>query len=110
MSIASIGGGSTASGTQLQTTASNVANRAPGAGGHHHHHGGAGGGGIDSLLATDDTSSTDATDAAGPSAATPVTDDSGLSFADQLSAATSTSSLLSALTDPAASQDINNIA
>jgi hypothetical protein len=99
--------GSPATGTQLQTIASNIANRTPGADGHHHHHGGGGGGGggIESLLSTDDTSSTDSTDAAGPSAATPVTDDSGLSFADQLSAATSTSSLLSALTDPSASQD-----
>jgi hypothetical protein len=63
------------------------------------------GGGIESLLATDDTSSTDATDAAGPSAATPTTDDSGVSFSDQLSAATSASSLLSALVDPSSSQD-----
>ena len=95
--------GSTASGSQLTQAATNIANRTPGAGGHHHHHGG--GGGLESLLATDDTSSTDSTDAAGPSAATPVTDDSGVPFADQLSAATSSSSLLSALTDPSSSQD-----
>lgn len=98
--------GSTASGSQLTQAATNIANRTPGAGGHHHHHGG--GGGLESLLATEDTSSTDSTDstdAAGPSAATPVTDDSGVPFADQLSAATSSSSLLSALTDPSSSQD-----
>ena len=96
--------GSTASGPQLQQAATNIANRTPGAG-HHHHHGGGGGGGIESLLATDDTSSTDSTDAAGPSAATPTTDDSAVPFSDQLSAATSASSLLSALTDPSSSQD-----
>ncbi|HTU97655.1 MAG TPA: hypothetical protein VMF14_17540 [Solirubrobacteraceae bacterium] len=97
--------GSSASGSQLQTMASNIANRTPGAGGHHHHHGG-GGGGVESLLATDSTDSTDSTDAAGPSAATPTTtDDGGVSFADQLSAATSASSLLSALVDPSSSQD-----
>ncbi len=96
--------GSTASGPQLQQAATNIANRTPGAG-HHHHHGGGGGGGIGSLLATDDTSSTDSTAAAGPSAATPATDDSGVSFSDQLSAATSASSLLSALTNPSSSQD-----
>jgi hypothetical protein len=97
--------GSAASGPQLQQVATNIANRTPGAGhaGHHHHHGG-GGGGVESLLSTD-TSSTDSTDAAGPSAATPTTDDSGVPFSDQLSAATSTSSLLSALTDPSSAQD-----
>ena len=87
-----------------QQAATNIANRTPGAG-HHHHHGGGGGGGIGSLLATDDTSSTDSTDAAGPSVATPATDDSAVPFSDQLSAATSASSLLSALTDPSSSQD-----
>ncbi|HEX3690135.1 MAG TPA: hypothetical protein VHV28_10560 [Solirubrobacteraceae bacterium] len=96
--------GSTASRPQLQQAATNIANRTPGAG-HHHHHGGGGGGGVASLLDTDDTSSTDSTDStdpAGPSAATPTSD---VSFADQLSAATSSSSLLAALTDPSSSQD-----
>ena len=32
--------GSSASGSQLQQIATNIANRTPGAGGHHHHHGG----------------------------------------------------------------------
>jgi hypothetical protein len=101
MSIGSIG--SVTAGSLQQSLS---AKQAPGAGGHHHHHhGGGGGGGIESLLATDDTSSTDSTDAAGPSAATPTTDDSGGSFADQLSAATSETSLLSALTGPSSSQD-----
>jgi hypothetical protein len=99
--------GSTASGSQLQQAVTNIANRTPG-GGHHHHHGGGGGGGgggIASLLEATDTSSTDSTDAAGPSAATPTTDASDTSFADQLSAATSPASLLSALIDPSSSQD-----
>ncbi len=98
--------GSSASGPQLQQVATNIANRTPGAGhaGHHHHHGGGGGGGVESVLSTD-ASSTDSTDAAGPSAATPTTDDSAVPFSDQLSAATSTSSLLSALTDPSSAQD-----
>jgi hypothetical protein len=97
--------GSTASGPQLTQAATNIANRTPGGGGHHHHHGGGGGGGgggIESLLASDTTSSTDSTDAAGPSAATPTTDSS---FADELSGATSASSLLSALTDPSSAQN-----
>jgi hypothetical protein len=100
--------GSGASGTQLQQAATNIANRTPGAagaGGHHHHHGG---GEAASLLATDDTSSTDSTDsttAAGPSAATPTADDNGVSFVDELNAATSASSLLGALTSASSSQD-----
>jgi hypothetical protein len=94
--------GSTASGPQLTQVATNIANRTPGAGGHHHHHGGGGGGGgVESLLASD-TSSTDSTEAAGPSAATPTTD---TSFAEQLGSATSASSLLSALTDPSSAQN-----
>jgi hypothetical protein len=35
--------GSTASGSQLQQIATNIAHRTPGAGGHHHHHRGGGG-------------------------------------------------------------------
>jgi hypothetical protein len=94
--------GASASGAQLTQAATNIANRTPGAGGHHHHHGGGGGGGgVESLLASD-TSSTDSTDAAGPSAATPTTD---TSLADQLGSATSASSLLSALTDPSSAQN-----
>ena len=87
MSIGPIGSVNTSA---LQQSSTNIANRTPGAGGHHHHH--HGGGGAASLLATDDASSTDSTDstaAAGPSAATPTAGDSGVSFIDQLSAATS---------------------
>jgi hypothetical protein len=103
MSIGSIGGVN-ASALQQSSSTPNIANRTPGAGGHHHHHGG--GGGLESLLSTDTTDSTDSTDAAGPSAATPTTtDDNGLSFADQLSAATSANSLPGALTDPGSAQD-----
>lgn len=107
MSIGSIGGVKIAWPAQQSSSAQSPSqdaqvNGASGAA-HHHHHRGGGGGGVESLLATGDTSSTDATDdPLGPSAATPTTDDSGLPFTDQLSSA---SLLLSALTDPSASQD-----
>ena len=60
--------GSTASGSQLQQIATNIANRTPGAGGHHHHHhGGAGGASTEaqssaSTALEGSTSSTSSTD------------------------------------------------
>lgn len=59
--------GSTASGSQLQQIATNIADRTPGAGGHHHHHHGGGGSSVQSsseatlLAALDASSSSSAT-------------------------------------------------
>jgi hypothetical protein len=86
--------GSTASGSQLQQIATNIANRTPGAGGHHHHHGGGG----SSSAAGQTAEATLLAALEGTSSATSSTD-SLFSIPDSSSSSSSSSaaSLLSAL-------------